>query len=224
MRAIQKYGTENFIREILDYAYSQEELNKLEKYYIKKHNAVKDRNFYNIHVGGIGGDTYSGKSEQEKEEYKQKISDLTSGDKNGMYGKHHTEETRKIIGMKRKENKKVYQTKEYRQKISSVTKGEKNGMYGKHHSEQTKKIISEKHMGKGTGINNGMYGKRGENALNGKKVYQYLDKDKTILVNIFNSVRCVLEFFNIKNHTGLDKSIKNNKPYKGYYWSKEKKV
>ena len=45
------------------------------------------------------------------------------GEKHPMYGKHHSEETRK--------------------KISEATKGENNPFYGKHHTEETKKKISE---------------------------------------------------------------------------------
>jgi hypothetical protein len=52
MNAIKHYGKENFFREIIDIAYSEEELNKKEEMWIKKYNAVNDNNFYNMIEGG----------------------------------------------------------------------------------------------------------------------------------------------------------------------------
>lgn len=43
------------------------------------------------------------------------MSEITSGEKNGMYGKHHSEESKKKMSENRK----------------GLTCGEKNGMYGK---------------------------------------------------------------------------------------------
>ena len=56
--AIKKYGKQNFTCNIIDVADSIEQLNNLEKFYIKKYNS---RNFnigYNISIGGDGGDIY----------------------------------------------------------------------------------------------------------------------------------------------------------------------
>jgi hypothetical protein len=52
MNAIKHYGKENFHREIIDIAYSEEELNIKEADWIKKFNAVNDSNFYNMIDGG----------------------------------------------------------------------------------------------------------------------------------------------------------------------------
>ena len=54
-QAIEKYGIENFKKEMLCQCASKEEANELERYYIKKYNAVEDPNFYNIAAGGDGG-------------------------------------------------------------------------------------------------------------------------------------------------------------------------
>lgn len=62
-----------------------------------------------------------------------------SGEKNGMYGKHHSEETK--------------------QKLREMFSGENGPMFGKHHTEETKKKISESHKGKYSGENNPFYGK-----------------------------------------------------------------
>jgi len=50
--AIKKYGKENFEKRTLCYCGSFEELLEKEKYYIKKYNAVKSPEFYNIAEGG----------------------------------------------------------------------------------------------------------------------------------------------------------------------------
>lgn len=78
--------------------------------------------------------------------------------------------------------------------------------------------------GKTSGSKNGMYGKTGEQALNGKKIYQYEDAECTKIIKVFNSISCVLEYLRIKGHASLYKAIKNGTVYKEYYWRKEEKV
>ena len=133
--AIKKYGKENFFKEILYIASSEKELNEKEKEFISKYNAVNDSEFYNIAPGGEGynvkdlseenykiwyakcleGNQKRDTSYMQTAEYKEKMSKSTSGEKNGMYGKHHTEEAKK----KMSENS------------IGKTLGSKNGMYGK---------------------------------------------------------------------------------------------
>jgi len=223
--AIKKYGKENFKRIILDYAYSQEELNEKEKYFIQYYNAINSKEFYNIHVGGKGGDTYSGRTELEKSNFKKKMSELTKGENNGMFGKSHKDFSKYKMKITRNTNKNKYKysSEEFRNKISAVTKGENNGMYGKHHTEISKINMSINSKGKTLGEKNGMYGMKDENALNGKNIYQYVDQKMTILINEFNSVKCALQYLNIKGHNELYKALKTCSKYKGYYWSKEKK-
>lgn len=52
LRAIDKYGVENFTRNTIDIAYDKDELNELEAMYIEQYNATDDVNFYNIVPGG----------------------------------------------------------------------------------------------------------------------------------------------------------------------------
>ena len=75
---------------------------------------------------GYNSSTYS--SYGFTEETRKKISESMTGEKNPLYGKHHSEETRK--------------------KISESMTGEKNPLYGKHHSEDTKRKMSEAHKEK----------------------------------------------------------------------------
>ena len=53
--AINKYGKENFTREIIENCKSKEDLDSREKYWIKYYNATESEDFYNITSGGDGG-------------------------------------------------------------------------------------------------------------------------------------------------------------------------
>ena len=57
-QAIQKYGKENFKKEILEYCTDLEHLDEREIYWIDKYNALEEG--YNLTEGGTGGDTWTG--------------------------------------------------------------------------------------------------------------------------------------------------------------------
>jgi len=65
-KAIEKYGKENFKKEILEIC-KKEELDEKEKYYIKKYNANEDENFYNLSEGGQQGDGWQAARQWAKE-------------------------------------------------------------------------------------------------------------------------------------------------------------
>ena len=71
------------------------------------------------------------------------------GENNSMYGKHHSEETKRKIGESRIGKTFGPHSEETKRKMSESGKGkhntvgEKNPMYGKHHSEETKRKMSE---------------------------------------------------------------------------------
>lgn len=220
IKDIKKLGKQNFKKEILFISQTEQENANKEREFIKVFNAIEDKDFYNIHEGGNGGNTIAGWSDEEKKEYSKRLSEKYSGEKNPRYGVHLTEETKEKIRKNRDTS--YMQTKEYRQNMSQAVSGEKNGMYGKHHTEESKKLMSEHSKGKTAGEKNGMYGKSKNNALNGKKVYMY-DKNHN-LVKIFNAKTAVLEFLNLKGHTGLDKAIKEQTLYKNFYWSVETNI
>ena len=211
---IKKFGKINFKKDILYISQSEEENCQKEIEFIKAFNAVETPLFYNNHIGGAGGNTTAGYSKEEKVALSKKLSVLQSGKNNGMYGKHHTEETKQKIRENRDTS--YTQTEEYRKNMSLIKTGSGNGMYGKHHTEESKKKMSEHSKGKTSGEKNGMYGKSGNNALNGKKIAMY-DEDMN-LIQIFNAKTAVLAFLNMKGHTGLDKAIKEGSLYKGYFW------
>lgn len=215
-KAIKKYGKDNFERKILCFSKDNQENNLNEQLYIKKFNAVKDEQFYNISEGGDGGDIFHTLPQEKQEEIRIKASLNSTGDKNGMYGKKHTKET---IEKLKKIDKSYTKTPEFRKKMSEVTSGSKNGMYGRKHTEESKRKMSESSKGKNMGAKNGMYGKTGDKALNGKYIGMYNENDE--LIRIFHSKKGALEFLGMKGHTQLDNAIKNHTIYKGYYWKNE---
>lgn len=62
--AIKKYGKENFSKEIIEECKTRDLLNEREKYWIEKYNATNDDLFYNIALGGDGGNVTIGYSEE----------------------------------------------------------------------------------------------------------------------------------------------------------------
>ena len=176
LKAINKYGKENFKRKILEFSNSKDELEKLEVYYIKKYNAVYDDNFYNIHVGGSGGNTIAGYTSEQKEEYKLKMRESLLNCNNPPYGKPFSEKTKNKIRMKKLqywENISEEERKNFSEIMSNAVKGEKNPNFGNYWTDEQKQHLSELRIknGKSKGKLNGMFGKSGENAINGKFIY-----------------------------------------------------
>ena len=54
-KALQKYGSANFQKEILEIC-TPDNVDERERYWITYYNAVEDDNFYNLQEGGTGGD------------------------------------------------------------------------------------------------------------------------------------------------------------------------
>jgi len=86
------------------------------------------------------------------EERKQKYGKF--GERNGMYGKTHTDEVKKNNSILKKGNtnfKGHKHTEETKQKLSEMRKnkniGKDNPFFGKRHSEETKQKIREKNIG-----------------------------------------------------------------------------
>lgn len=133
--AIKKYGKENFKKEIIeeDTNFKYSDLQRLEKYYIKKLNSKEKKIGYNISDGGDGN----------------------FGEVNGMYGKKHSKESKLSISKTRK--KKIKLDPNY-SKMSSealdnfkkllIERNIKNPTLPNGHSEETKlkisKTVSEK--------------------------------------------------------------------------------
>lgn len=114
--AIQKYGWENFVPEILADNLTSDEANTLEIYYIDKYDSTNRQKGYNISFGGDNATM----SEESKRIISQKAKErYVDKTKNPMYGKKHSSDSL--------------------QKMSNNKIGENNPMYGKHLSEEAKR-------------------------------------------------------------------------------------
>lgn len=121
--AINKYGKENFTREIIENCKTKEELDSREKFWIEYYNATESEDFYNITSGGDGG-FGSGKNspwygKHLSDETKEKLSKIKSGENNPFYGKTHSDEVKKKLSEKALNQR---HSKETREKMSKSMK------------------------------------------------------------------------------------------------------
>lgn len=151
-RAIEKYGWENIVTEVLETDIPDDYIDEKEKFYIEKFNSSIDGNGYNIENGGNGKKTVH-KSTRVKIS---KAQTWQKGKNNPRYGKHCTDETKELI---RKGLSEYYETHDgywsdkkmpdsAREKLSKSTKErfknkENHPMYGRKCSEIQKKILSD---------------------------------------------------------------------------------
>jgi group I intron endonuclease len=157
-RAIQKYGWDNFVHEIVYQTENYTDANRMEIELIARYKS-SDKNYgYNIEGGGNLKKTVSESTRQklrerntspehlkliaqinakrwsDPDEHK-RMSERMSGSNNPMYGTKLTEEH----GRKLKEG--------FAKVVFAGKKGADNPMYGKHHSEEVKKRLSKGKMG-----------------------------------------------------------------------------
>lgn len=144
--AIEKYGKDNFIKEICkDNIGCETAVDFYETLFIKKENCIIP-NGYNLTLGGEGGDTFTNRSEESKELTRSRMSESRTGEKNPFYGKTHSDEIKahlKECAIKNSDKTRQRQT------------GKTNSFYGKQHTDELKKNFSEKYKGNG----NPFYGK-----------------------------------------------------------------
>ena len=116
-RAIKKYGWNNFEHIILYENLTETDACNKEIELINKYDCIE--NGYNILKGG----NLSNKGMHFTEKHKQKIGIANKGERNGMYGKTHTEENKNII---KEKTKKQWLNEDYKQKMKEIVKYEKN--------------------------------------------------------------------------------------------------
>ena len=135
-RAIQKYGWNNFKWITLYDTILENELNKIEKLAIAKYNTYNKG--YNSTIGGEG---WVKGTKQSPETIAKK-----TGKNHPMYGKKHSEETRKKMSESHKGkpswNKGIPMSKETRAKLSKINIGKPSPNKGNKYSEKTRLKIS----------------------------------------------------------------------------------
>jgi len=165
LKAIEKYGKENFIKEILEECFTRDQLNDREKFWIKELNAIELG--YNLAEGGTGGKTqenvWNKGLTKDNNDILQRI-----GQKNKelLTGSVQSEETKKKRADKNRGQKRSKETKakmrqsqlgknvseETKRKLSEITKNKwtpefrekfHNLRRGKINSEESKQKISE---------------------------------------------------------------------------------
>ena len=168
-RAYNLDGEDKFIYDKIHICDTEDEAKEIELQYLTD---ISIREYlYNLNFNNSGGDLMSYHPDKEKirekilKSHSETISKMSledrkekfgrCGEKNGMYGKTHTEEVRqKISGLKKGntycKGKKL--SDETKQKLSNIRKnnytGEDNPFFGKHHTDETKQKIREKNKGK----------------------------------------------------------------------------
>jgi group I intron endonuclease len=163
--AIKKYGKEMFSIELIEEVESSERTYELEMFYIKEYN-TKAPNGYNLTDGGDGIFGWN-ITDEYREQCSSRVKELHKNKKVGMYGKKHTDETKKKMSDSSKGNQNCLGrvlSDETKLKISESNRGkvlsdlakkkisenhhdvsgEKNPMYGRKHSPETIEKIRQK--------------------------------------------------------------------------------
>lgn len=211
---IQKYGRENFEREIVFLCKDIESLNEQERMFIKKFDAIRNPNFYNVGVGGnnsVGYSSWDSLPKEEKERLRELFRIKNTGKGNPFYGRHHSQETKNIL----------------REKSRSRAFGADNPFYGKHHSEKTLAILREKALARQSGEKNSFYGRhhseesKRKMSMKAKPVGQY---DIALnLIRVFSSTKEAAEITGI-SLTGIRQCVIGaNKTSGNYIWKYMKK-
>lgn len=185
-QAIEKYGIENFEKEILEYCSSIEELEEREKFWIRELNAIEQG--YNLTEGGTGGDTWT--NSDIENHWNMGKSPWNKG-KIGVY----TSQTREKIS----ESKKKFFTENPEKKVNNGTflSGENHREFGK---KQDKERINKR---LNTLTSNGVYAKlkesmKGNNYAKQRPIKQF-DLDGNF-INEYNSVTEAADAIGIARH------------------------
>lgn len=146
---IEKFGIENFELKILEKIKGNSKyLTQREQYWMDFYQSYDLEKGYNVYdVAGIVCELKCDETMRER----------FCGERNGMYGKHHSDEWKQnhsdcVKGLWEKEEYRKVQTERMQGENNPMygvsLDGEKNGMYGKHHSDETKRKIAESKIGK----------------------------------------------------------------------------
>ena len=150
-QALNKYGRINFVKRIIDFADSKEQLMELEKYWIAKLDSRNKEVGYNITEGGSWGDTIS--QNPNRDEILKKISNGMKGrtpwNKGKGTAKPYVKRGRKnrCNGLSYEEYYGEEKAVAIKEKISLKATGRKSELKGTHLSDETRKKISKSREG-----------------------------------------------------------------------------
>ena len=159
--AIHKYGIDNFSVEVIEYCESLEIQNEREQFWIAYYRSL-GIDMYNIAKGGDGGDLITSLSEDDYENFKNRMSELNKLGVIGNKGRHLSDLHKQKIG---NGNRGKVRSDEWKKKHGDAIRGKpawnkgltleddrvkkyarKKGEF--HHSEETKQLISKKLTGR----------------------------------------------------------------------------
>lgn len=168
--AIQKYGWDNFTKEILIDNLTYQEAFQKEKELIALYDTTNPEKGYNLSLGGEAPFLGRHHTAETKEKLRQ-----VSTEHSYWRGKHIPEEVKEKIRIKNQLN----------------FSGEKNPMFGKHHTEETKEKIRKTFQERGISQKekNPNYGKTGSKNPNSKTIYAIIDNEKRIFIGIREAAR-----------------------------------
>jgi len=141
--AIKRYGKNNFTREILEECATKEELAQAEARWIEKYNATNNSEFYNLSIGGYGGDPtviksiWNSRTPEEIKEIGNKISKtrkerIAAGTLKPRLGLPTSHLVQKVWNSRSKERRKEIGNKvSTTKKKLGIGKGKTNPMYGR---------------------------------------------------------------------------------------------
>ena len=191
-KAIKKYGEDKFSIELIEEVDTSGKAYELEQSYIKEYNS-KVPYGYNITDGGDGIFGWEA-TEEYRQECSERVKQLHKEKKVGMYGKMHSDETKRKMSEASKGKSKPWLIG---RKFSPETIEKLRQLnLGKIVSEETRKKISENHHDI-SGKNNPMYGKKHspetieklkEKAKNRTKRFWVNNGIKENLINIDESI------------------------------------
>ena len=124
-RAIRKYGIESFDICVLRYNLETQCLMDLyESYYIEKYNTnAKTGHGYNVADGGKAGNKFVGRTEEQMNETRLKMSESSKGEKSNTYGKPRSDKIKQEQAQRMKGNTYTYErTDETNKKLSNSRK------------------------------------------------------------------------------------------------------
>jgi hypothetical protein len=136
MRALRKYGQENFTKEILYKCETREEAFILEKLLVTEE-WVNSRLTYNKHTGGRGNKNEHTLSARQKMSQNRKGKCV--GADHPCFGKEYPLITKKKISIANKGKKRTESVKKY---LSEINTGQNHPQWGKPKSEETKRKLS----------------------------------------------------------------------------------